>query len=201
MNVDAYSLLSKNGTLNLKSDLKVFSDALTRYFGYLQALRWDKNFSIPQIFSEFLPLGYWPNLPTNNSNLQKEKLLLSESEVEEKDQRVNIVKLDFYKSLGCRKLAEPVIGTDFHRRKYIAYIFIAKSGDRIAVLDTQVEKNAAYIFRIGKRGEEHKNEWIQEAQNTKYDLVNRTGPNNHFLGRIIHSRGWQNRFKNVLNML
>ena len=188
----------ESGIKTLRSDIIVLTAGLERYFGYLRALRWDRVFNLEVIFGEFLPPGDWPTLPVKTP---QSAIQLSETPVSGSDKRIDPGRLSIYQKLGCRKVLEPVLGSDFYRREYLAYIFVAPSGARIAVLDTASVNNAAYIFRIGDRAEQSCRDWVDEAQKTKRELVYRTVPTNHFLGRVVHSKGWELRLQAVLELL
>lgn len=184
----------------LRADLGVLTEALLLYSRFLRALRWEEAFDPLVILKPFLPRGSWPVGSNAAGASEPEPPVLSRCEVLRGDERLHPERDAFYRQLGCRVVLEPALGSSFHQRRYVAYVFIAGSGERVAILDTAVKENAAYLFRIGGRGDEADGGWVGEAQLTKRELVYSGAPRQHFLGRVIHSAGWQRRIEQALAM-
>lgn len=179
------------GTDALQKDLENIERTLPVYVASRRALHRNK-FWMPSTFSgSFLPPGEWPR------SEDTESVVLSTKVVSDSDDRVDPSKLEIYTELGCCKIVEPRIGSSFESRHYIAFILLARSGARIAVLDTAAKNNAAYLFRV----DQEEKSWLEAATRSKGELIFGTCAPQSFLGRIIHSEGWQGRLRQALEML
>jgi hypothetical protein len=114
----------------------------------------------------------------------------------------------YMEELGCvRRVEARYLG---RRRRYTAYIFCTTQNQEVAILDTDVRGNAAYLFLVGPvrvQGQAappaaqppEQSAWVQDAGRTKGELTGaQPGQQGTFLRRFIHNVGWQDRLRAYL---
>ena len=106
--------------------------------------------------------------------------------------RPTMERIAFLRSLGPVAMIAREDGLVGGKRSYAGFVFETSQG-RIAVLEADATKNAAYVFDADDPS------WVELAKKTKAEVIN----SGHvlFMGRVIHDRNgrWQEKLRNTLS--
>lgn len=144
----------------------------------------DQSRKLPkiQIHGPILPPGYWPPNPVNsqpqNGNGQPAPV-----------RQGAVINLGRFKFLAGMNPVSQVSGFLGKRKvPYKGFVFLGgKTQKPIAVLDCPETENAAYLFDASVEG------WEAAAMMEKHQL--RQNPPQEFLGKVVHSQGWERRIR------
>lgn len=144
----------------------------------------DKSRKLPkiQIQGPILPPGSWPSNPTNGqtNNGNGQPVPARQGAV------INLGRFTFLVGMNPITQVSGFLG----KRKvpYKGFVFLGgKTQKPIAILDCPETENAAYLFDASVQG------WEAAAMMEKHRL--RQNPPPEFLGKIVHSHGWEKRIR------
>jgi hypothetical protein len=139
---------------------------------------------------ELLPPGFWPLFTKRQGDNADDRncvIKISVSQIEDWG------RLDFLKRLATEKNLRIVkFFPSAGKSSYYAFIIKAKSGRKLALLDTPEANNALYVF------DAKDDNWLELAQLTKWEVIQHGYP---FLKRIFHLGAWQERVTNLLDTM
>lgn len=106
--------------------------------------------------------------------------------------RPTMERIAFLRSLGPVAMIAREDRLVGGKRSYAGFVFETSQG-RIAVLEADATKNAAYVFDADDPS------WVELAKKTKAEVLNSGHP--LFMGRVIHDRTgrWQEKLRNTLS--
>ena len=98
----------------------------------------------------------------------------------------------FYRQIGCVKGWKP---NEFAGSwTYLGFLVMGSSGKWYVVLDSPVDKHAAFIFRS-----DPENSW-EDSASTSRRTIARSRPAN-FVTRVVHKEGWDRKMIEVFSRL
>lgn len=166
---------------------------LQEWLPILDVYYWEYGSMPSARVNKFLPPGYWPEgVGVMERDPDVPELVLSDRPITIATTTLSEDRFRFYtESLGCKGVLEPE--GEFRTRNYEAFMLRTQRGNRFAILDCQARNNAAYVFRIGYRGQEDDTRWSDLAQQSKHRVLETKDSDGPFVRRVFHSKNWKDR--------